>query len=221
MLSLVMAVGLSIPSGTVSCSITNRSETVQLSMKIRDSGMPDEDLWSEFFDPVETLQRLGFQHPHDDVLDMGCGYGTFSVAAAQLTKGVIHALDIEPNMISATLANARGRGLHNVIAVQRDFVIEGTGLSDGSVGYAMLLNILHAENPESLLREAYRVLRVGGTVAVTHWIDDERTPRGPPLSIRPRPEQCVGWLHAAGFKSVSPHIDLPPFHYGLFALKAS
>jgi hypothetical protein len=111
--------------------------------------------------------------------------------------------------------------MHNVIAVQRDFVIEGTGVSDRSVGYAMLLNILHAENPEGLLREAYRVLRVGGTVAVTHWIYDERTPRGPPLSIRPRPEQCVGWLQAAGFRSVSPHIDLPPFHYGLFAIKAS
>jgi hypothetical protein len=115
----------------------------------------------------------------------------------------------------------RHRGLHNVIAVQRDFVTEGTGLSDESVGYAMLLNILHAECPEVLLREAYRALRMGGTVAVTHWIRDERTPRGPPLGIRPRPEQCVGWLQAAGFNSVSSQIDLPPFHYGLFALKAS
>lgn len=190
-------------------------------MKIRDSGMPEEAIWSEFFDPVETLHRLGFQHSHDDVLDMGCGYGTFSIAAAQLTKGVVHALDIEEDMIRATVANARGRGLLNIIAVQRDFVIEGTGLPDGSVGYAMLLNILHADLPESLLREAYRALRVGGTVAVTHWIHDERTPRGPPLSIRPRPEQCVGWLQAAGFNSVSSQIDLPPFHYGLFALKAS
>ena len=56
-----------------------------------------------------------------------------------------------------------------------------------------------------------------GIVAVMHWIPDERTPRGPALSIRPRPEQCAAWLRAAGFESESQVIDLPPFHYGLFA----
>lgn len=190
-------------------------------MKIRDSGMPHEDVWSSFFNPVETLQRLGFQLTHENVLDIGCGYGIFTVAAAQLTTGVIHALDVEEDMVAATASNARRHGLHNVNPILRDFVAEGTGLPDASVGYAMLFNILHTEDPESLLREAFRTLRGGGTIAVMHWVYSEQTPRGPPLSIRPRPEQCVDWLSATGFKSTSPIIDLPPFHFGLFAIRNS
>jgi ubiquinone/menaquinone biosynthesis C-methylase UbiE len=190
-------------------------------MKIRDSGMPREEVWCSFFNPVETLYRLGFQRGHENVLDIGCGYGTFTVAAAQLTTGVVHALDIEADMVAATASNARSRGLRNVNPIRRDFVAEGTGLPDGSVGYAMLFNILHAEHPESLLREVSRTMRVGGTVAVMHWINSEQTPRGPPLSIRPRPEQCVDWLTATGFGSISPTIDLPPFHFGLFAIRNS
>jgi SAM-dependent methyltransferase len=189
-------------------------------MKIRDSGMPEEEVWSSFFNPVQSLRRLGFQLEHEDVVDMGCGYGTFSIAAAQLTKGTVHALDVDADMIAATSANAQRNGLHNVVATQRDFIGDGTGLVEGSVGYAMLFNVLHAEDPQSLLREAFRVLAVGGTVAVMHWIADERTPRGPALSIRPRPEQCLAWLRASGFKSESQVIDLPPFHYGLFARRS-
>jgi SAM-dependent methyltransferase len=188
-------------------------------MKIRDSGMPQEEVWSSFFDPLESLRRLGFQLGHSDVVDMGCGYGTFSIAAAQLTQGIVHALDVDESMVAATDTNARRRRLQNVVAVQRDFLVDGTGLPEGSTGYAMLFNILHGEDPQSLLREAHRVLAVGGTVALMHWVPDERTPRGPALSIRPRPEQCLAWLCAAGFKSESQVIDLPPFHYGLFAQK--
>jgi SAM-dependent methyltransferase len=179
--------------------------------------MPDQEIWSGFFNPAQALRRLGFQPQHEDVVDIGCGYGTFSVAAARLTTGVVHALDIDADMVSATAGNAQRNALHNVKAVQRDFLVGGTGLPEGSVRYAMLFNILHAEDPESLLREAFRSLAIGGIVAVMHWIPDERTPRGPALSIRPRPEQCAAWLRAAGFESESQVIDLPPFHYGLFA----
>lgn len=188
-------------------------------MKIRDSGMPEEAVWSSFFKPTEVLLRLGFRLRSEDVVDMGCGYGTFSVAAAQLTSGVVHALDVDADMVSFTAKSAQHCNLRNIKVTQRDFVLEGTGLAAGSIGFAMLFNILHGEDPESLLSEALRVLAVGGTVAVMHWIPDERTPRGPPLSIRPRPEQCLAWLRAAGFERESPVIELPPFHYGLFAHK--
>lgn len=181
--------------------------------------MPSEAIWSSFFSPEETLRRLGFRLQHEDVVDMGCGYGTFSAVAAQLTRGIVHALDIDPDMVSATTVNAQRLGLHNVKAMKRDFVVEGTGLPDGSVGYAMLFNILHAEDPQNLLREAFRSLGEAGTIGVMHWVPDDTTPRGPALSIRPRPEQVLTWLRDVGFAVDSTIIHLPPYHYGLIAHK--
>jgi hypothetical protein len=47
----------------------------------------------------------------------------------------------------------------------RDIVTDGCGRPDASATFVMLFNILHIEDPVSLLREAHRVLRAGGTGA--------------------------------------------------------
>ena len=184
-------------------------------MKVRDSGMPDEERWAGFFDARRILVQLDFTDHVANVVDFGCGYGTFTIAAAELTSGIVHALDIEPGMLKATATKAESLGLTNVSTIQSDFIANNTGLSDESVGYAMLFNILHTEDPVGLLREAYRVLRPGGKLGVIHWIYDAATPRGPDLSIRPRPEECQTWAQKAGFELVVPYIALPPYHYGL------
>ena len=189
-------------------------------MKVRDSGMPDEKMWEGFFDARRILVQLSFNDSTRDVVDFGCGYGTFTVAAARLTTGTVYGLDIEPDMINSTLAKANSLGLTNVRTIQRDFITDGAGLPDGSVGYAMLFNILHAEQPDVLLREAWRVLRPGGCLGVIHWNCDPSTPRGPDLNVRPRPEQCQNWLRETGFESGQP-ISLPPYHYGIVGYKRS
>ena len=181
--------------------------------------MPDEAMWAGFFDARQILTQLAFTATNADVVDFGCGYGTFTVAAARLTSGTVHALDIDAAMIEATAAKAASFGLDNVTTIERDFVTQGTGLPSASADYAMLFNILHAEDPVELLREALRVLRPGGKVAVIHWIHDASTPRGPDLSIRPRPEQCRSWAQEARFEFVMPTIALPPHHYGLLGRK--
>lgn len=189
-------------------------------MKVRDSGMPDERMWDGFFDARRILTLLDFTDPKADVVDFGCGYGTFTVAAARLTSGTVHALDIEPKMLISAGAKAGSLGLANVRTVQRDFVRDGTGLAGDCVGYAMLFNILHAEDPVGLLQEAHRVLQPGGKAGVIHWVYDAATPRGPDLRVRPRPEQCHAWVQKAGFDLVIPFVALPPYHYGLVGRKA-
>jgi ubiquinone/menaquinone biosynthesis C-methylase UbiE len=191
----------------------------RLKMKIRDSAMPDEHSWERFFDARHILRRLGLTRGHEEVVDFGCGYGTFSIAAARMTTGTIYALDIERGMVAESASRARQLGLANVRALERDFLAKGAGLPASSVDYAMLFNILHAQEVMTLLREALRVLRPGGTLGIIHWIHDKRTPRGPPLSIRPRPEQCAQWAADAGFQLSGPAIELPPYHYGLVARK--
>ncbi|MGA2241374.1 MAG: class I SAM-dependent methyltransferase [Verrucomicrobiota bacterium] len=188
-------------------------------MKVRDSGMPEKLMWESFFDVPHILRQLGFGEVDGDAVEFGCGYGTFTVAAATMTRGTVHALDIEPEMTGATALKAQELGLRNVRVVLRDFVAEGTGLPDGAADFAMLFNILHAEDPLGLLREAFRALRPGGRVGVIHWIYDASTPRGPDLSIRPRPEQCQHWLRETGFELAGPITALPPYHYGMAGRK--
>jgi predicted RNA methylase len=91
-------------------------------MKIRDSGMPDPATWESYFEPSRVLRRLAFSSGTEDVADLGCGYGTFTVAAAQLTSGTVRAFDIDQDMIAATDTKARGLGLSNVLPIKRDFV---------------------------------------------------------------------------------------------------
>ena len=185
-------------------------------MKTRESGMPDEPTWASFFSPERTLRELGLRPECGDVVDFGCGYGTFAIPAARIVTGTVHAIDIDPEMAKATAGRAEAARLGNVRVVCRDFVAAGTGLPDGSVGYAMLFNILHCECPNALLREAWRVLTASGTLGVMHWRYDPNTPRGPSMPIRPRPEQCRAWAIEAGFEPMAmASVDLPPHHYGL------
>jgi len=184
-------------------------------MKTRESGMPEEDRWKTFFDPDVILNELGLYRTCHMVVDLGCGYGTFSIPAARRITGTVYAIDIDPKMVDACQAKVEEEGLSNVICQQRDFVGDGTGLPDHSADFVMLFNILHAENPVDLLKEAFRILILGGKVGVIHWNYDPSTPRGPSLNIRPRPEQCQAWIQAAGFQLTSPLIQLPPYHYGM------
>lgn len=171
-------------------------------MKGRQSGMPDLPQWESFFNPQCILEKLECCRLGGDIVEFGCGYGTFTIPAAQLNEARLFALDIEPAMVAETTNKALQSGLRNVIAEQRDFVATGSGRSDQSVVYAMLFNILHIENPVGLLREAFRALVPGGVAGIIHWRNDVATPRGPSPDIRPLPEQCRTWGETAGLEFV-------------------
>lgn len=184
-------------------------------MKVRESGMPKQDYWDSFFAPGPLLDRLGLTSACRDLLEFGCGYGTFTIPAAQRISGTVRALDLEPEMLQSTQQLAASHGVDNIELLQRDFVADGSGLADQSVDYVMLFNILHVEEPLALLIEARRNLSDNGLLGIIHWNHDEETPRGPPLSMRPRPEQCRSWAEEAGFLLEGEIKDLPPYHYGL------
>jgi len=189
-------------------------------MKVRDSGMPEEELWDGFFDPTKVLATLGLDCGLRDIVEFGCGYGTFTLAAAAIASGTVHALDIEPAMTDIVRRKCRDSGITNVEATVRDFVAQGTGLADDSMDAALLFNILHHEEPIALLKEALRVLKPNGILAVVHWNYDPTTPRGPAMDIRPRPEQCIEWGKVAGFHfNDQDRYDLPPYHYALLFRK--
>jgi ubiquinone/menaquinone biosynthesis C-methylase UbiE len=168
------------------------------------------------------VEKLGCTGPCGDIVEFGCGYGTFTISAAKSAPGRVIALDIEPKMVAQTVRKAHEAGLSNVVGVVRDFVSDGCGLPDSQATRAMLFNILHVENPVGLLREAYRVLAPGGDVGMIHWRSDIETPRGPSLAIRPTAVQCREWGEQAGFEFVRYEpLCCCPYHWGLVMRRPS
>lgn len=188
-------------------------------MKIREGGMPADEMWQSFFDPEFILKELGLGRDCATVVDFGCGYGTFAIPAARMIRGVVYGFDIETELVEACKSKAHQEALPNLNCQQRDFIVEGTGLPNETADYVMLFNILHTENPLALLQEAHRILNPLGKIGVIHWNYDSTTPRGPSMDIRPRPEQCEAWMQAAGFELLTSPIDLPPYHYGITGRK--
>ena len=97
-------------------------------MKVRESGMPEEEMWKEFFNPEKILEAMEVNGKVKDVADFGCGYGTFTIPVAKIVKGKVYAIDIEPEMVKETKRKAKKKGLRNTEAITRDFLEKGTGL---------------------------------------------------------------------------------------------
>lgn len=185
-------------------------------MKIRESGMPDEAYWETLFNVPLILRRLGIDKSVGDVVELGCGYGTFTLPVAGRISGTLRTFDIDAEMLKRTINRAAAEGVGNIICEQRDVFAHGFGLAPKSQDACLLFNILHCEEPTKVLREAVRVVRPTGSVCVIHWRYDAATPRGPSLDIRPRPEQLLEWGLSVGLVvGPDPILSLPPWHYGI------
>ncbi len=185
-------------------------------MKVRESGMPEEAYWETLFDVPLILDRLRVDAGLRDVVEFGCGYGTFTIPLAKRISGVVTTFDIDEAMVERTRQRAAAAGAYNVVYVVGDVFADGFGGGAGSKDACLLFNILHCAEPVRLLAEAARVVRPGGAVLVIHWRYDAATPRGPSMDIRPRPEQIVAWGKETGLLEVEGTVmDLPPWHYGI------
>lgn len=181
-------------------------------MKFRESGMPDEKMWDTFFNPKEILTKLGL--PDCSLLvDVGCGYGTFLIPAAEHINGKVIGIDVDQEMIDFCNNKINGLGL-NIDVWNRDIFVNGYGLDNETVDAIFLFNILHCEEASRLLHDTFNTLKKDGQLYVIHWNYDESTPRGPSMEIRPRPKQIIDWAVGAGFL-LTKQIDVEEFHYGL------
>lgn len=177
--------------------------------------MPEEDFWESLLDVPGILDALAVGPQLGNVIELGCGYGTFTIPVAKRISGMVYSFDIDPLMIERSAERCANSGVSNVKLILRDVAVEGFG-TELAGDACLLFNILHANDPGVLLHAAAAAVRVGGTVLAIHWRYDPSTPRGPSLDIRPRPEQIITWAEKTGRLGLSGSvIDLPPWHYGL------
>jgi SAM-dependent methyltransferase len=98
------------------------------------------------------------------VADLGAGEGTLSQLLAQRAEKVI-AVDLSPKMVEFGQALALRNGLHNLEYRLGD--IETPPIGDREVDLAVLSQALHhAEHPQKVLHEAFRILKPGGRLIV-------------------------------------------------------
>jgi ubiquinone/menaquinone biosynthesis C-methylase UbiE len=180
--------------------------------------MPEESEWERYFQPSETLIRFGLKKGMTFV-DLGCGYGTFTLAASKIVgiKGQVYAVDINRENLERVAASAKGEGPENITVLFGDITAEsGVKLPSHGADFVLLANVIHGTRRRvSLLRKVKNILRVGGIVAILNWKLAE-TPRGPPMQMRPSPEESVRYLVKAGFNDPLV-LDVPPHQYAVMA----
>ncbi len=190
-------------------------------MKVFDSGMPDEEYWNSLFDISLIVDWLDLKVVRDPIVEIGCGYGTFTIPVAREAKAEVQAFDIDQAMIETARRNAARADIHNAYFNLRDVVEDGTGLEPESSGMVLLFNILHFEGRRDLLDEASRILKPRGVVAIIHWRKDIPTPRGPRVESRPDKEMIMDSIRNLGLSFDGNSRIIEPYHWGMQLIKSS
>lgn len=187
-------------------------------MELKESDMPSEREWKRYFRPKETLLTLGLSKGMV-LADLGCGYGTFTIPAAEIVgeRGLVYAVDIESKMVNRIEKKAKQRGLRNIKAIVGDMMaLDKLDLPAGSMDIALLANVIHGTTEKiRLLKDVGRTLRHGGRIAVLNWNVSE-TPRGPPIRMRPTPQDTIRYLVHAGYSNPIVR-EVAPYHYVVIA----
>lgn len=184
-------------------------------MEVIDSGMPDEAYWNSLFDVPLIVKWLNLKNVSAPIVEIGCGYGTFTVPIAKETNAELYAFDIEPAMIETAQKNTRQARIRNARFFLRDIVKQGTGLESDIAGMVLLFNILHFNERRVLLEEASRILKPNGVVSIIHWRKDIETPRGPSVHLRPNQQMILDSISGLGLHFAGNTRILEPYHWGI------
>lgn len=139
----------------------------------------DSDIRRKLQSPDTLIKRSGIKRSMR-VLEVGCGSGAFVTAVARAVgkTGKVSALDIQPAMLrqlKAKLARPENRDIKNITVIlgsAYELPFEGDSLD---VVY-MVTVLQEIPDKEKAVKEARRVLKPGGILAVTEFFPDPDYP---------------------------------------------
>lgn len=170
------------------------------------------DTWDELrrlHSPDEFVERALAGalagEPLGTVLDIGTGTGRMVELFAASAKRIV-ALDKSPAMLRVARARLQHLGSDRIEMIQGDFI--NLPLSAAAIDTVLFHQVLHfAHDPAAVLREAARVIRPGGRVAIVDFAAHQREElraRHAHARLGFADQQMAGLLDQAGFSASEP-----------------
>lgn len=162
-----------------------RSDSVRRIIRAYDDPIIRLYCWGRFgIVRQRFLDEIGqYLPPAGDVLDIGCGFGLFSLYYAAAGRGrIMHGLDVNARRIAIARRAAARLGIENVVYTvgdARDFK------GDGEFAAAYMLDIVHHVPPDTvppLLRQLRRAIAPTGRLLVKD------------VDTRPAPKRWFTWV---------------------------
>jgi predicted methyltransferase len=166
--------------------------------------------WEKVFDDPA---RNGWQHPDAIVqamalapgmvvADVGAGTGYLERALSEAVgpRGVVYAVEVEPNLVTHLRERAEREGTANVIPVLGS--LDAPRLPAGRVDRILLLDTYHhIDGRVAYFQRLRSALVPGGRVVVVDWEKRQDT-IGPELAHRLPREQVTDEMRRAGYQAV-------------------
>lgn len=156
------------------------------------------------------------------VADLGCGgygYFVFPLAKRIGKHGKIFAVDIIKENLEAIDKVAKAENLGQVKTIWSNLeVYNGTKIENDSLDLVLLVSILHqSSNYVDILREASRMLKLGGKMLVVEWSDLD-SPYNSTSDSKIKKSQLIEDFGKMPLELIE---DFPAgrFHYGLLLIK--
>ncbi len=168
----------------------------------------------KFLDPNNVLRQFGI-YGTQDVADLGAGAGHLSfAAAARLEGGRLFAVDLEKEMLSRLVSEAKRLGHTNIHPIWGDASRpRGIPLGDAVLDRAIASNVLYqVDDRNGFVEEVKRLLRPGGKLLLIEWKSD--TIGGPHSKHKVSEEMALSLFSRHGFKKEK-DIDAGEYHYGI------
>lgn len=130
-----------------------------------------DDMRSSFYnaDVIDALAGHGRVTAKSRVVDVGTGTGFVAAGLAGQAATVI-GIDNSPAMLAVAADNLAALGVDNVQLAEGE--LDNLPLPDDSVDVAVANMVLHhAPDPARMLAEIARVVRPGGTIAITDEVE--------------------------------------------------
>ena len=174
----------------------------------------------KFLDPNDALKQFGI-YGTQDVADLGAGSGHFSLAAAgRLEGGRLFAVDIEKEMLSRLVSEAKDIGHKNIHPLWGDASRKGgVPLADETIDRVIAANVLfQVDDRNGFVEEARRLLRPGGKILFIEW--KENADGGPHPKHKVGEDVALALFGRHGFVKER-DIDAGAYHYGMILVRSA